>query len=163
MHVDGILDTLNRHRVEYLLVGGVNFLLRHQPVMTFDVDIWIHDTEDNRSRCEAALRELAAEWGPTEKDWGPVSELAPGWLSRQRLFCLTTPLGALDVFRTLAGVPSWEAAAGESFAGATAQGVPYRGLCDRDMLRSQEVLPKSDQKADRIAYLQRILAEGDRP
>ncbi|HMP89874.1 MAG TPA: hypothetical protein PJ991_06720 [Kiritimatiellia bacterium] len=51
INVDRILDTLNRREVEYILIGGMNFLLRHKPVLTFDVDIWINDNESNRTKC----------------------------------------------------------------------------------------------------------------
>ena len=33
MNVDHILKTLNAHEVAYLLIGGMNFLLRHAPVL----------------------------------------------------------------------------------------------------------------------------------
>ena len=39
MNVDHILETLNGHQVVYLLIGGMNFLLRHTPVLTYDVDV----------------------------------------------------------------------------------------------------------------------------
>ena len=43
VNVDAILTSLNDRRVEYLLIGGMNLLLRHRPVLTLDVDVWIHD------------------------------------------------------------------------------------------------------------------------
>jgi hypothetical protein len=54
MDVDHFLATLNRRDVSYLLIGGVNFLLRHEPVSTYDIDIWIDDTPEDRSECETA-------------------------------------------------------------------------------------------------------------
>jgi len=72
MNVDHILDTMNAEGVEYLLIGGMNFLLRHQPVLTDDVDLWICDTDANRARSERALIRLAAAWGTTLKDWKPA-------------------------------------------------------------------------------------------
>ena len=48
MNVDRILETFNRHEVAWLLIGGMNFLLRHKPVLTFDVDLWVDDTVQNR-------------------------------------------------------------------------------------------------------------------
>ena len=160
MNVDHILRTLNDRRVEYVLVGGMNFLLRHEPVLTFDVDVWIHDTETNRRRCEEALADMRAEWGATEAEWGPVSSLSPGWLSRQFMFCLTTPHGALDIYRTLAGVASWEQAAAVGVECRTSNGTVCMGLCDNDMLRCQVALDAADRKTDRIAYLQRVLQRG---
>jgi hypothetical protein len=35
MDVDHILRTFDTHGVEFLLIGGMNFLLRHEPVLTY--------------------------------------------------------------------------------------------------------------------------------
>jgi hypothetical protein len=40
MNIDRILETFNRRDVSYLLIGDMNFLLRHAPVLTYDVDLW---------------------------------------------------------------------------------------------------------------------------
>jgi hypothetical protein len=80
MNLDRILATFNTHRVPYLLIGGMNFLLRHAPVLTSDVDLWIEDAPENCTRCEQALAELGAEWGTADADWGPVAGKRPGWL-----------------------------------------------------------------------------------
>jgi hypothetical protein len=60
MNLDRIFDTFNQHGVAYLLIGGMNFMLRHQPILTFDVGLWIDDRDDNRARCELALAALDA-------------------------------------------------------------------------------------------------------
>ncbi|MFM7138249.1 MAG: hypothetical protein ACKO1M_14480 [Planctomycetota bacterium] len=51
----------------------MNFLLRHEPVLTYDVDFWIRDTAAYLDRCDKALRQLDAAWGPTEQDWRTVA------------------------------------------------------------------------------------------
>ena len=89
MNIDRILGVLNAGQVEYLLIGGVNFLLRHGPDLTYDVDVWIHDTEGSRRRCEVALATLGAEWSRDEEDWGPVARRPAGWISEQSLYCMT--------------------------------------------------------------------------
>jgi hypothetical protein len=38
MNIDHILQTFNTCEVDYLLIGGMNFLLRHEPVLTYDID-----------------------------------------------------------------------------------------------------------------------------
>ena len=154
MNVDAILQTFNAREVEYLLIGGMNFLLRHQPVLTYDIDLWVRDTPANLTRCDAALQSLGAEWGPTEAAWKKVAE-QPGWLSRQSVFCLTSASGAIDVFRNVTGLPSWEEANERAYAGSTAAGVAYRGLCDEDMILCQLALPEGQQRHDRIAALRR--------
>ena len=154
MNVDHILGTLNQCNVRYLLIGGMNFMLRHQPILTYDVDLWIEDQEENRRRTEAALSQLDAQWGVTDDDWGEVAQLASGWLDRQALFCLTSPHGAIDVFRSVAGLDDWETCwNNSSIEEATAAGTPYRGLSDEDMLLCQLALAVESQKKDRILKL----------
>ncbi len=141
-----------------MLIGGVNFLLRHKPVLTFDVDFWIEDSEANRILCEAALTELNAEWGSTDSEWGPVATLASGWLSRQPVFCLTTPHGAIDIFRSVQGLMGWDTAFAASVSGTTAAGTAYTGLSDADMLACQISLPEETRKLDRVRELQKAMS-----
>jgi hypothetical protein len=153
MNVDRILETMNRHDVRYLLIGGMNFMLRHEPILTYDVDLWIDDVLENRQNCERALAELNAEWGPSDETWKPVKELQPGWLNQQSLFCLTTEHGAVDVFRSVAGLDNWQASWDRGSAAALSTGTTYRALSDEDMLRCQLALPEGLQKKSRIEIL----------
>jgi hypothetical protein len=157
MNVDHILREFNERRVAYILIGGMNFLLRHAPVLTFDIDFWIEDSPENVGRCEKALGALDAEWGASDDDWGPVAAKQPGWLLRQSLFCLTTPCGSIDVFRTVKGLESWAICQTRAYRGETAAGTPYRGLSDEDMLQSQTALDEMEQKQQRIQTLQAAL------
>ena len=158
MDIDHIFTVFNRHEVRYLLIGGVNFLLRHKPVLTFDVDFWIEDNDANRGRCEMALAELDAEWGRTESEWGPVAARPAGWLAQQSVYCLTTPHGAIDIFRSVQGLPHWAEAFAVSVSGRTAAGTDYRGLSDQDMLACQLSIPLESRKNDRIQELQKAMA-----
>ncbi len=159
MNVDRIVETLNGHQVAYLLIGGVNFLLRHAPVLTFDVDFWIEDNPENLRRCETALGELHAQWGASDDDWGPVSLKAPGWLDRQSVFCLTSPHGAIDVFRSVKGMGDWAASRARAVAGRTAAGVAFRGLSDDDMLACQMALPEGQRNQQRVDLLKKALGQ----
>ncbi len=160
MNVDALLDTLNRHEVDYLLIGGMNFLLRHQPVLTFDVDVWIEDTPSNRSRCQRALLELKASWGATEETWGPVDRVPGDWLAQRGVYCLITEAGPLDVFRTVTGLPGWSECANRAVASHTPAGISYRGLSDQDMLSCQLALAEPARKLDRIRALQDSIRAG---
>src|SRR6478609_7419070 len=107
---DQILATMNEHGVAYLLIGGMNFMLRHEPnLLTFDIDFWIEDTPENRQRCESALAALDAEWGVNDADWKPVAQHPPGWLDQQSVFCVNSKHGAVDIFRRLPGLTDWPA------------------------------------------------------
>jgi hypothetical protein len=159
MNVDHVVQTLNRHEVAYLLIGGMNFLLRHAPLLTYDIDLWIDDTPDNVDRCERALAELQAEWGPSEADWQPVAKRTPGWLSHQSVFCLTSPYGAIDVFRSVRGLESWAACRATAVCGRIAGGAAFWGLSDEDMLKCQMALPESDRDRERVRILSEAIGQ----
>jgi len=157
MNIDHILRTFNTFQVDYLLIGGMNFLLRHEPVLTYDIDFWIHDIRENLDRCHAALVQLDAAWGPSEAAWRPVAE-QPGWLTGQSVFCLTSSAGAIDIFRAVTGLGSWEDCRRRAVTAQTAGQVEYRGLCDEDMIACQLALPQGERRQGRIECLQRALA-----
>ncbi len=154
MNADRILATMNQFSVAYLLIGGVNFMLRHQPMLTFDVDLWIEDSDENQARCEQALASLDAEWGETDATWEAVAKKPAGWLTRQAVFCLHSPHGAIDIFRRVHGLADWQSSFQRSVAEATSSGVGYHGISDGDMLQCQLALDASAQKASRIQTLQ---------
>lgn len=133
-----------RHEVEFLLIGGMNFLLRHEPVLTFDIDVWINDTQMNLDRCELAMADLDASWGATEESRRPVKEQT-GWTRRQAVFCLTSPHASVDVFRAVAGLDSWAECKRRAYQGEIQSGVTFFGLSDVDMLACQLVLPPGTQ------------------
>lgn len=157
MKIDQIIEAFNRNNVEYLLIGGVNFLLRHEPYLTFDIDFWIKDDTENLKKCEKTLAEIGAEWGTNDSDWEPVAKKTPGWLGIQAVFCLTSPLGAINIFRSVPGLDSWEKSNLSAVSGMTESGVEYKGISDLDMLRCQEALPESMRKLDRIKILNKAI------
>ncbi|MDX2227145.1 MAG: hypothetical protein SFY92_08680 [Verrucomicrobiae bacterium] len=157
MNIDLILDTLNRHQVDYLLIGGINFLLRHKPYLTFDIDILVRDEKNNLSRLNLALCDLEAKWGPNDRAWEKVP-LNSDWLNRQILFCLTTKHGPLDVFRQVDGLENqYEDCVRQCVQGRTSGGITYRGISDYHMLQCQLALPEHLRKAERVSILKAAL------
>src|SRR5687767_6206542 len=125
MNVDYILSTFHQHQVDYLMIGGMHFLLRHSPILTYDVDLWIEDSDANRVRAEGALAALDAEWGRTDADWEPVAAKPAGWLSAQGVYCLNSPHGAIDIFRQVAGLGDWHTSVQSAVATSTMGGISY--------------------------------------
>jgi hypothetical protein len=159
MNVDAILESFARQEVDAILIGGMNFLLRHRPVLTYDVDFWVKDTDENLVRVSAALRELHAEWGRDDASWKPVPE-GSAWLRNQPLFCLTSAEGAIDIFREVKGLQGqYTACRARCNECRTASGIPYVSLSDRDMLACQMALPEGVRHQDRIAYLESLLKQ----
>jgi len=159
MNIDEILSVFGRHSVDYLLIGGVNFLLNHAGEITFDVDLWVRDEDENLQKTNAALKELGAEWGATERDWKPVPT-EQSWLRRQTVFCLTSPYGAIDIFREVKGLEGkYEECKRRAERKTTSTGVGYTSLSDEDMLRCQLALPEAARKPGRVEALKRSIAK----
>ncbi|MCE9544408.1 MAG: hypothetical protein K8T25_02640 [Planctomycetia bacterium] len=159
MNISAILAVLNSHEVDYMVIGGVNFLLRHNGPATTDLDIWIDDQAANRHRCERALGALQAEWGESDATWGPVVIRAPAWLDSQSVYCVGTNAGALNVFRAVPGLSDWFECHSRAILETTKDGTPYYGIADEDMLRCQMVISQDLRKSDRVAVLERKLAK----
>jgi hypothetical protein len=58
---DEILESLERHQVLYVVIGGLAAELRGSPYVTRDVDVTPARTRENFTRLAAALRELDAK------------------------------------------------------------------------------------------------------
>jgi hypothetical protein len=151
-----ILRTFGEHQVDCLLIGGMNFLLRHQPVTTFDIDFWIADEAENRARVARALSRLGAESERMDGSWGRVST-EEDWLVRQPVHCLTSPAGAIDIFRFVHGLDSYEGCKSRAVVCKNEESTEYRCLCDEDMLQCQLALPEGQRRVDRIAQLRKAL------
>jgi hypothetical protein len=88
-----LLDLLDRHRVEHVVVGMTAAVLQGAPAVTFDLDVVYRRTPENIDRLLRALAEIDAVFRGDRRGIRPsVSHLAsPG----HKL--LTTHLGDFDV------------------------------------------------------------------
>ena len=88
-----ILELLNKHEVEYIVVGGVAAVIQGAPITTFDLDALVRISDDNARRLSLALDELDARYREHQSTIRPTKEdiLAGGYL------LLLTRAGPLDV------------------------------------------------------------------
>jgi hypothetical protein len=95
-----LLETLARHRVDYLLIGGVAERLWGSPRLTDELDVCPATGRTNLRRLAAALNELGAAFRPA----GPKEGFAPPEPWSESSFgdftslALATPHGWLDVW-----------------------------------------------------------------
>ena len=91
-----ILEVLNRHGVDFIVVGGLAAVLHGAPVMTKDVDI-VHDAAPEKIvPLLSALREMNARYNdPAGRQIVPDADK----LQSFRLNLLLTDMGPLDVLR----------------------------------------------------------------
>jgi hypothetical protein len=66
-----ILDSLAKHRVRYLVIGGLAFIRHAKPRYTKDMDLWLDPSPQNIRRANAALAEFGSPFSlnaeaPTE-------------------------------------------------------------------------------------------------
>ena len=154
-----VFRVMNHCGVEFLLIGGLNYYLQHRPISTQDIDLFINDTLENRSSCELALKELSAQWGRNDDDWGPVGQKTPGWLGYQGVYCLLTIAGPVDIFRSLAGVASFHSALVDSKALVVGSNTLVRLIGPKDLLACQMALPETVRRQDRVKHLREILGQ----
>lgn len=57
---EDILALLHRHRVQYLIVGGLAFIYHAKPRYTKDIDLWINPTRQNIERANRALAQFGS-------------------------------------------------------------------------------------------------------
>jgi hypothetical protein len=56
----GIIDTLTKHSVEYVVIGGIAAVIHGSSIDTYDVDICYSRSTENLKRLAVALREMQA-------------------------------------------------------------------------------------------------------
>lgn len=122
-----LIETLTRHGVEFVIVGGVAAVLHGAPVTTFDLDALFRVNERNVQRLLTALQELQARYRGHTPPLQPTLQdlLAGGHL------LLSTDAGPLDMLGFIGEHERYE-----DFAGAIvridAEGmqIPILGLAD---------------------------------
>jgi hypothetical protein len=101
-----LLQTLDRHGVDFVVVGGMAGLAHGSSYPTYDLDVAYSRDPANLRRLAAALREI----GVTLR--GAPSDL-PFQVDAQTLanganFTFTTPFGSFDVLGDVAGIKDYE-------------------------------------------------------
>jgi transcriptional regulator with XRE-family HTH domain len=107
-----LLAALIRHRVDFVVIGGVAGWVHGSAYPTYDLDIAYGRDETNRERLAAALRDVHATWrgGPPDL---PI-ELDAQMLGNGANFTFDTPYGEFDVLGDPSGIRSYEALRAEA-------------------------------------------------
>lgn len=103
---EGILRVLVKHKVDFVVIGGIAATLLGSATATFDVDICYRRTRENIERLSAALFDLKASLrdAPSDLPFEPdVRALAGG-----RNYTFSTRLGPLDCFGHVPGTSGYE-------------------------------------------------------
>jgi hypothetical protein len=106
-----ILEVLSRHRVEFILVGGVAAILEGAPVSTLDIDIVVPPTPEDRGHLLGALKELHARYlDPAGRHIVPDA----GKLEALHIHRLVTDFGPLDILDSIGAGLTYKDLTGET-------------------------------------------------
>jgi predicted nucleotidyltransferase len=133
-----LLRLLTRHKVDFIVVGGVAAVAQGAPVNTFDLDVVHARTPDNIERLLGALRELDAFYRTdlTRKLPPTASHLAsPGHQ------LLVTNLGTLDLLGTIEEGTSYEELVADS-EDLDLGGIPVRVITLERLIAIKEKLTR---------------------
>ncbi len=97
-----LLIRLTKHRVEFVLVGGMAAIAHGSSLVTRDVDVCAPLTQENIEKLLAALRDLNPRWRMLPNR-PPVPDDARRLAGFKNLY-IQTDLGQLDVLGEITGV-----------------------------------------------------------
>ena len=103
LQADALFACLQRHGVQYVLIGGLAAVLHGSPLLTVDADICPARDPDNLVRLAAALGELHARIRTPDTPDGLPFPHDAAFLDRVELLNLVTQAGDLDLAFTPAG------------------------------------------------------------
>ncbi|HEU4356202.1 MAG TPA: hypothetical protein VFT27_11495 [Actinomycetota bacterium] len=152
-----IFQTLERHGVRYVLVGGVAAILHGLPHVTTDVDVVPQEGRENLERLSAALKEMHARIRIAgEPDGVPFDHSAES-LSRVRVWNLVTDDGDLDITFVPSGTRGYDDLV-RDVRTMTIRGIAVPVASLADVVRSKEA---AGREKDRLVLpvLRRILEE----
>lgn len=103
-----LLETLSRHKVNFVLIGALAARLHGFPRLTADADITPSSDKPNLERLVAALKELDARVYTESVPEGLVFDLSATAIARARMWKLVTKAGRLDIAFEPAGVEGYD-------------------------------------------------------
>lgn len=104
LDVDRLAETLGRHGVDFVVIGGIAVLAHGHPRATFDLDVVADLAMDNMERLAAALRELRTRVRGIDAEHLDVDPTDPAQLASGANWRLVTDAGWLDVVPAAEGM-----------------------------------------------------------
>ncbi len=159
-HPERIIAILEKHQVEYVMIGGLAAAIHGSDLVTTDVDITPSLAPDNVTRLSAALRELRARIRTADNPEGLPFAHDGQSLSRATTWNLVTDAGDLDISFTPSGT--------RGFADLRQDAVAIELLGSTTIVASLADIIRSKQAAGRpkdiaaLPLLRRLLDEIER-
>jgi len=147
-----LFEVLARHKVEYVLIGGLAANLHGSPLLTNDADITPRRTKQNLRRLAAALTELDARVRTRAEPDGLAFARDTEFLERMKMMNMQTRAGDFDISFEPGGLAGYD----ELIANAVhfeVFGVRVHVASLRDIIRGKEAANRAkDQAALPVLY-----------
>jgi hypothetical protein len=141
-----IFAVLERHAVDYVLIGGLAAVLHGSALVTNDADICPRRTPENLERLAAALRELDARLRTRGDANGVEFACDAKFLQGVDLLTLETSGGQFDIAFVPAGFAGYDALA-DSAATYEIDGTRVHVAALRDVIHSKETANRVKDQA----------------
>lgn len=132
-----LLALLNKHAVEYIIVGGYALAFHGAPRFTGDIDVFVRPHQQNAARILDALNEFGfGSVGLTEEDFSTPHKVVQ----------LGAPPIRVDLITSLTGV-SWEEAAAAKSPGSYGD-VPVFFIGRKEFIANKRAMGRMKDLAD---------------
>jgi hypothetical protein len=157
LQADEILSCLERHRVRYVVIGGLAAILHGSPQVTLDADICPASDSPNLDALAAALREMAARIRAGDAPEGLRFACDAPFLAGVSLLNLVTRFGDLDLSFTPSGTGGYADLSQRAVSVSIGDfKVPVAAL--EDVIRSKEAANRPKDLRS-LPLLRQLLAE----
>ena len=134
---EDFVKLLNKHQVDYMIVGGYALAFHGKPRHTGDLDIWINISEKNAERLVLAIKEFGlASLGLTKTDF-----MHEGYVTQ-----IGYPPLRIDILNTIDGVKFEDAYQNKLLVDVDGIQVKYIGL--KDFIENKTASGRSQDIAD---------------
>lgn len=153
-----ILRVLERHGVQYVLIGAAAARIAGAPIVTEDIDIAPATNPENLVRLAAALLELGARLRSSAEPDGVTCPIDAEMLTTAELWTFTTSAGDLDVCFTPAGTRGFDDLRREASRERLDRALTVTVASLRDVIRSKEAAGR-DKDLAQLPLLRRTLEQ----
>lgn len=141
-----IFETLERHGVRYVLVGGLAAFLHGASHLTTDVDVVPEESKANLEHLSAALHDLDARIRVVNEPDGVPFDHSAESLARVRMWNLQTAKGDLDIAFEPSGTQGYDDLARDVVV-MSVRGIDVPVASLADVIRSKEAAGRARDRA----------------